>query len=90
MTTYDVFAGQDETARATKDIHARCGAGFDVLWDNGKFPVAMRIHKVKIWNGLGSVELKVTHDDLVERGATYWSFIDQVASAVKQRLTVGV
>lgn len=84
----DLFAYQDTIVRATKDIHRRCGIDFNILWDNGKFEMVTGTHAVKVWNGLGSVNLQIEHDDLVERGAAYQLFLDKVASAVKEKLTL--
>lgn len=88
MTSEDLFLYQDEITRATKDIHDRCRGDISILWDDGKLTMVTGTHRVKVWNGLGSVDFELTHDDLVERGAAYQRILDQVASAVKAKLTL--
>jgi hypothetical protein len=88
MTDTDLLAYQDEIARATKDLHARCAVEVNVLWDGGRFGMVTGTHKVRIWNGLGSVELEITHDNLVARGEAYRHFLDRAAAAAHQKLAL--
>jgi len=90
MTTEDFFAYQDLLARAVKDIHARCGDAVDVLWDRGRISPVHGMHHVMIWNGLGSIDAEIRHDDLVAGGAVYQRFLEEIEAAVKDKLTVGV
>lgn len=79
---------QDAIAQATKDIHQRCPVEIDLLWDEGKSHGDDGTHQIKVWNGLGSVHRSIRHRDLVERGAEYRQFVDDLAEAVRRRLTV--
>ncbi len=90
MTSEDLFLYQDEIAYATKDIHDRCAGEVSILWDDGKLAMVTGSHRVKVWNGLGSVDFELKHDDLVERGAAYQRFLDRIASAVKAKLTLQI
>ena len=88
MMKTDLLAYEDALTRATKDIHARCVPGINVLWDDGHYGLARDIHKVRIWNGLGSVELEIMHDNLMARGDAYRHFLDRAAAAAQQKLTL--
>ena len=88
MTSTDLFAYQDAMMRATKDVHDRCAAEVSVLWDDGKFGMVTGTHKVRIWNGLGSVELEITHDNLMARGDAYRHFLERAAAAAHQKLAL--
>ena len=88
MTSTDPFSYQDAMMRATKDIHERCVSEVNVLWDDGKFGRVTGTHKVRIWNGLGSVDLEITHDNLVARGEAYRHFLDRAATAARQKLAL--
>jgi hypothetical protein len=88
MTSTDLFSYQDEMLRATRDIHERCGVEVNVLWDDGKFGAVTGIHKIRVWNGLGSVDLEITHDNLMARGDAYRHFLDRAAAAARQKLTL--
>jgi hypothetical protein len=88
MTTQSTLAGQDAIAQATRDIHQRCKVEIDLLWDDGRSHGDGAMHKVKVWNGLGSLYRLVPHRDLVERTPAYGRFLDELAEAVDQRLTV--
>jgi hypothetical protein len=89
MTKQDIFAYQDTMASVTKDIHAACpGFEFSVLWDDSKMRMNQREHKVKITNNLGSVEFRINHDDLLERGDAYKGFLTMVATRVQKGLGV--
>lgn len=90
MTIEDLFLHQDEIAYATKDIHERCAGDVNILWDDGKLTIVTGTLRVKVWNGLGSLDFELKHDDLVERGAAYQRFLDRIASAVKAKLTLQV
>jgi len=90
MTTEDFFAYQDLLARAVKDIHARCGEAIDILWDGGRVTPVHGMHHLMIWNGLGSIDAEIRHEDLAAGGAVYRQFLDEVESAVKDKLTVDV
>lgn len=88
MTIQSTIAGRDAIAQATKDIHERCKTEIDLLWDDGGSHGDGDMHKVKVWNGLGSVYRIVPHRDLVERGPAYGRFLDELAEAVNHRLAV--
>lgn len=90
MMTEDFFAYQDLLARAVKDIHARCGDSINVLWDRGRVSPVHGTHRMRIWNGLGSIDAEIRHDDLLARGANYQRFLEDIESAVKDRLTLDV
>lgn len=88
MRNEDLFHYQDTLMRVTHDIHERCGVDVSVLWDDGKLSMVTGRHRVKVWNGLGSLEFEVEHEDLVQRGAGYQRFLDNVATMVRQKLSV--
>lgn len=88
MKTEDFFAYQDLLARAVKDIHSRCGKGIDVLWDRGRVTPVHGMHHVMIWNGLGSVDAEIRHEELVAAGAVYQKFLGDIEAAVNSKLTV--
>lgn len=90
MTSEDLFAYQDTLTRAVKDIHDRCGPDINVLWDSGRVTMVTATHHVKVWNGLGSVELQIEHDDLAAGGPAYQRFLEKIASAAKEKLTLEV
>lgn len=90
MTSEDLFAYQDTLSRAVKDIHGCCGPDINVLWDGGRVAMVSGTHHVKVWNGLGSVELPIEHADLAARGPAYQRFLDKIAAAVKEKLTLEV
>src|SRR4029453_19681036 len=73
-------------ALASKDIHERCDVEVNLLWDEGKMHSADSMHKVRVWNGLGSLEYLIAHRDLLERGSAYRQFLEELAAAVHQRL----
>jgi hypothetical protein len=89
MTDTDLFTYQDAMMRATKEIHERCVSEVNVLWDDGKFGMVTGTHKVRIWNGLGSVDLEITHDNLVGRDQAYRHFLERAAAAARQKLALG-
>jgi hypothetical protein len=85
----DLFAYQDTLAGVTKDIHDACaGMEVSVLWDKGKLRKVAGAHTVKVWNNLGSVEFRVDHDDLVERGDAYKGFLLLLSAQIKKKLGV--
>lgn len=87
MTKQDLFAYQDTMAGVTKDIHDACaGMEISVLWDDGKLRMVTGKHKVKVWNNLGSVEFRVDHDDLLERGDAYKGFLTLIAVRIQKGL----
>ena len=88
MTDKDQVAYREVMKRTTKDLHDRCGVDLNILWDDGKLVHVDGFHKVKLWNGLGAFHYQVEHRNLMERGAAYRQFLEDVAAAVKQRLTV--
>jgi hypothetical protein len=89
MTDVDLFAYQDTMAGVTRDIHDAChGAEISVLWDDGKLRMVTGRHKVKVWNNLGSVELRINHRDLVEKGNAYKGFLALIAARVHRRMDV--
>lgn len=90
MKSQDLFAYQDLISSATKDIHDRCDVDLSILWDDGKLEPVAGTHTVKVWNGLGSVNFQIEHDDLVQYGAAYQLFLEKVVSAVKQKLTLKI
>jgi len=75
---------------AARDIHGRCNVDLRMLWDDGDSHETRDAHRLKVWNGLGAVELEVEHSALVERGDTYRRFLDDVTSRVRERLTLRV
>jgi len=83
-----IFQDNEAIAQATKDIHERCQAEVNLLWDEGKSHPAGTTHKLKIWNGLGSLHYQVEHRDLVERDTAYRLFLDDLTWAVNARLTL--
>jgi len=83
-----LFHNHETIDLATKDIHERCRAEIDLLWDDGRSHANGAMHTVKIWNGLGALYRLVPHRDLVERGAAYGRFLDELAEAVNFSLTV--
>lgn len=89
MTKQDLFAYQDTMAAATTDIHKTC-AGLDitVLWDDGRLGMVTGRHKVRIWNNLGSVELRIDHDDVLERGNAYKGFLALLTSKIQKGLSL--
>ena len=88
MTTQSTLAGQDAIAQATKEIHERCKAEIDLLWDDGRSHGDGAMHKVRVWNGLGTLYRLISHSDLVEHGDAYRRFLDELAEAVNRSLTV--
>src|SRR4029434_8893810 len=64
-------------ALASKDIHERCDVEVNLLWDDGKMHSADSMHKVRVWNGLGSLEYLIAHRDLLERGSAYRQFLER-------------
>jgi hypothetical protein len=88
MTIQSTLAGQDAITQATKDIHERCKAEIDLLWDDGRSHGDGDMHKVKVWNGLGTLYRLVSDRDLVERGDAYRRFLDEFAEAVNRSLTL--
>jgi hypothetical protein len=46
------------------------------------------MHRVKIWNGLGSLYFLISHRDLVEGGSGYRRFLDDLSATVNHRLTL--
>ena len=89
MTKQDLFAYQDTMAAATKDIHHTCeGLDISVLWDDGKLGMVTGAHKVKVWNDLGSVELRIDHDDILERGNAYKGFLTLLATRIQKGLSL--
>lgn len=73
---------------ANKDIHARCDAEIDLLWDDGKAHIGGSIHKIKVWNDLGSLDYLIDHRNLVERGAAYREFLEDLSAAVNRKLSL--
>jgi len=90
MKSQDLFAYQDLISRATKDIHDRCDVDLSILWDQGKLEPVAGTHTVKVWNGLGSVDFQIEHDDLAQHGTAYRLFLEKVVSAVKRKLTLKI
>lgn len=88
MTIQSTLAGQDAIAQATKDIHERCKAEIDLLWDDGKSHGDGAMHKVRVWNGLGTLYRLISDSDLVEHGDAYRRFLDELAEAVNRSLTL--
>ena len=88
MTVQSPLSSQDSIAQATKDIHDRCEAEIDLLWDEGRSHGDGSAHTVKVWNGLGVLYYIIDHRDLVERGAAYDRFLDDLAESVDRRLTL--
>ena len=79
---------QDAIARATKDIHDKCNVEMDLLWDDGKSHIGDSLHRIKIWNGLGSLYFLISHPDLVEGGSAYRQFLEDLSAAVNYRLSL--
>ncbi len=89
MTNQDLFAYQASMAGATKDIHHACGdVEIAILWDDGKIGLVTGVHKVRIWNALGSAELHITHDELLERGNAYTGFLAMIAATALKKMKV--
>ncbi len=88
MTAQDLVSYQDAITLATQDIHDRSEIEIDLLWDDGTSHIADSMHKVRVWNGLGSIEYLISHCDLVERGDSYRQFLEDLSAAVNQRLTL--
>jgi hypothetical protein len=88
MTARHPHAGQDAIAQATRDIHERCQAEIDLLWDDGRSHGDGAMHKVRVWNGLGSLYRLVSDRALLERGDAYRGFLDELAEAVNRSLSV--
>ena len=88
MTARNPHAGQDALQQATHDIHERCKAEIDLLWDDGRAHGDGEMHKVKVWNGLGTLYRLVSDRTLAERGDAYTRFIDELSEAVNRSLTV--
>ncbi len=88
MTARHPHAGQDAITQATRDIHERCKVEIDLLWDDARSHGDGVMHKVKVWNGLGSLYRLVSDRDLVERGDAYRRFLDELAETVNRSLTV--
>jgi hypothetical protein len=88
MTTENRLFYQEAIARATKDIHNACRIEIDLLWDEGTSYTADAMHRVKIWNGLGSLYFLISHRDLVEGGSGYRRFLDDLSATVNHRLTL--
>ena len=88
MTFLNPPSYQEAIALASKDIHERCHVEVDILWDDGKMHTGDPMHKVRVWNGLGSLEYLVEHCDLVERGSAYGQFLKDLAAAVNGRLSL--
>ena len=89
MNTLDMFAYQEAMAGVTKDIHDACpGTEISVLWDDGKLRMVTGIHKLRVWNNLGTVDFSVDHHDLLEKGNSYKGFLALVAARVHKGLDV--
>jgi len=89
MTKQDLFGYQDTMAAATKDIHNTCaGLDISILWDDGKLGMVTGAHKVKVWNDLGSVEFRIDHDDVLERGNAYKGFLALLATRIQKNLSL--
>lgn len=88
MTALGTRAGQDAILQATRDIHQRCDVEFNLLWDDGKSHGDGGVHKLKVWNGLGSLYRLVSDHALLERGAAYRRFLDELTEAVDRSLSV--
>jgi hypothetical protein len=88
MTVQSLLSSRGSITQATKDIHERCKAEIDLLWDDGRSHGDSAMHKVKVWNGLGSLYRLVSDRDLMERGDAYQRFLDELAEAVNRSLTV--
>lgn len=88
MKASEVVSYQDAITLATQDLHHRCEIEIDLLWDDGTWHIADSMHKVKVWNGLGSIEYLISHRDLLERGEPYSRFLEDLSAAVNQRLTL--
>jgi hypothetical protein len=88
MAETDLFAYQDALTRASRDIHARCGTDINLLWDEGRLEINAPSHRLKIWNGLGSIEADLAHEDLIGGGTGYQRFLDGIVSAVKRKLVI--
>jgi hypothetical protein len=89
MTPQDLFAYQDTMLRVSQDIHETSpGAEFSVLWDDGKMSMVTGLHKVRIWNSLGSVEFHIEHNDILERGNAYKGFLALAAVQIGKKLTM--
>ena len=88
MTAENRLSYQDAIVRATKDIHDKCKVEIDLLWDDGKSFTGDSMHRIKIWNGLGSLYFLISHPDLVEGGSAYRQFLDDLSVAVNHRLSL--
>ena len=88
MTARNPHASQAAIAQATRDIHERCKVEIDLLWDDARSHGDGVMHKVKVWNGLGSLYRLVSDRDLVERGEAYRRFLEELAEAADRSLTV--
>ena len=89
MTTQDLFAYQASMAGATKDIHNSCGdVELSILWDDGRIGMVTGIHKVRIWNALGSGEFHITNDELLERGNAYTGFLAMITATALKKMSL--
>ena len=87
MTNLDLLSYQDIMSGVTKDIHAGCpGMEIAVMWDDGKLRMITGEHKVKVWNDLGQVVFRVSHDDLLERGTAYKGFLTLLTMQIQKSL----
>ncbi len=85
----DLFAYQETMANVTRDIHqASSGAEISVLWDEGRMTMVTGVHKVRVWNNLGSVEFQIAHDDLLEGGNAYQGFLALIALQIGKKLAM--
>ena len=88
MSAEHELSNQYAIAKATTDIHDKCKVEIDLLWDDGRSHIADSMHKVKVWNGLGSLECVISHRDLLERGIAYREFLENLSAAVNHRLSL--
>jgi hypothetical protein len=89
MPKQDLFAYQETMAGVTKAIHDACaGMEISVMWDDGKLRMIPGKHKVKVWNDLGKVILRVDHDILLDKGDAYKGFLILLTTQARKKLGV--
>ena len=78
---------QDERAleQAAADIRSALGGAIEVLWDESG-PATAEVHRLTVVASEVPLVFPVEHDVLVERGAPYRSFLDDVVAEVSKQL----